>query len=97
MVLEADHEKKLVKAVKAEKGLCIKLPASLYRGIPDRMILLSGGRLLFMELKKIGGKKPSVHQLRFRKILLQLGFHHDIITGEAELKEWMNEHLTETY
>lgn len=90
--LESKHEKDLREAVIKEGGLCIKLPASLYRGIPDRLILLPGGRVRFVELKRLRGK-PSVHQIRFRKILQHLGMVHDILEGPEQLQAWIDKHV----
>lgn len=91
-VLESKHERDLADAVKEAGGLAIKLPASLYRGIPDRLLLLPGGRVFFVELKRLRGK-PSVHQVRFRKILLHLGMNHDIIEGPEQLQAWIDKHV----
>jgi hypothetical protein len=88
-VKESTLEKRLTRAVKDSNGLCIKLPAFLYRGIPDRLILLPGARIYFVELKAVRGR-VSPHQARFIKFLRTLGFPSDIIQGEDHLKEFIN-------
>lgn len=82
----------LVQAVRSAGGLCIKLPANLYRGIPDRLVLLPGGRVYFVELKTEKGK-PSVHQLRYQIFLRNLGFNSDIIQGETQLRRFIENHV----
>lgn len=92
MKRESALEKTLRQAVRTAGGLCIKLPAMWYRGIPDRMVLLPGGRLYFIELKTSKGK-PSVHQLRYQIFLRKLGFYSGIIQGETQLKEFIKDHV----
>lgn len=96
-LVEAGVEKKLVRAVKSVGGLCIKLPASLYRGIPDRMVLLPGGVLVFIELKRsktaTTQKRTAIHQARFKKLLTKLGFNHIRIEGPEDLEDFINDYL----
>lgn len=92
MVKEADHERDLRKAVERAGGRCFKLPASLYRGIPDRLILLPGGRMFFRELKKDGEKAKPV-QVVFIKILQAMGFNAEVIHGKSGVKEFIDVHI----
>ena len=92
MKRESALEKMLLRAVRSAGGLCIKLPANLYRGIPDRLILLPGGRIYFVELKTEKGK-PSVHQLRYQIFLRELGLNSDIIQGEIQLRDFIENHV----
>ncbi len=64
----------LTKVVKARGGITIKLPAIWYAGIPDRMVLLPGGKVLFAELKRpVGGVFEKLQPLWIAK-LRKLGF-----------------------
>lgn len=92
MVLETTIERRLRDAVVNAGGLCIKLPAQWYRGIPDRMILMPRARIYFIELKRCGGK-ASVHQRKWKRLLFTLGFNSLIIEGEMELKEFIHNEL----
>jgi hypothetical protein len=85
-------ETKLTKAVKQAKGRCYKLPAQWYRGIPDRLVLLPGGRIFFVELKTKRGK-ASEHQKLFQKDLFTLGFFSVIVTDHDHLERFINEHI----
>lgn len=89
---EAYLERLLVRAVSAAGGICLKLPAMFYRGVPDRLVLLPGARIYFVELKADDGH-PSSHQLRFIKFLRGLGFWADIIKGKDQLKEFIQHHV----
>lgn len=53
---EKDTAQKLVKAVKATGSLALKFISPGYDGIPDRLILLLGGRIAFVEVKSHGVK-----------------------------------------
>ncbi len=70
---EKQIEQELVKAVKAEGGICPKLICPGMNGMPDRLVLLPGCRIGFVEVKA-PGKKPRLLQLRRHKQLRQLGF-----------------------
>ena len=70
---EKQIEKKLVKAVKAVGGICPKLVSPGMDGMPDRIVLLPGAHLGFVEVKA-SGQKPRALQLRRHKQLRQLGF-----------------------
>ena len=52
---EAEIEARLVRGVKEAGGLCYKFVSPGNPGVPDRLILLPGGRILFVELKTPGG------------------------------------------
>ena len=66
-------EKALRLGVKALGGLCLKLNPFRLKGIPDRLVLLPGGRLYFVELKAPDGDvKPW--QARWHDRLVLLGF-----------------------
>lgn len=60
--------------MEAKGGKAIKLIASAWVGIPDRLVLAPGGRVWFVELKK-QGEKPRPIQLKRHGQLKQLGFH----------------------
>ncbi len=90
---ESQLEKELRKAVEQAGGRCFKLPATLYRGIPDRMVLLPKGRIFFIELKTEKGR-PSKTQSAFRIFLQSIGFYSDIIHGKSALKEFIRDHIS---
>ena len=72
-MLEKDIEKRLIKPVRALGGLCLKLECPGYTGMPDRLILLPGGRVLFVETKQ-PGKKERARQVLVQDSLRELGF-----------------------
>lgn len=69
---EKDLEKYLVKVIKEKGDLCLKLKSDYHSGLPDRLILLSGIKPFFCELKS-KGKKPTKLQLITHDKLRELG------------------------
>ena len=66
-------EHKLVKAVKAEGGMCPKLVSPGTDGMPDRMVLLPEAHIGFVEVKA-PGEKPRPLQVSRHAQPGQLGF-----------------------
>ena len=63
MTLEKDVEAALVRRVKSLGGLCEKFTSPGRRSVPDRIITMPGGQIIFVELKRPGGK-PTEAQLK---------------------------------
>ncbi len=70
---ESTVELKLVKAVKLLGGLAPKFVSPGLDGVPDRLVLLPGGKIAFIELKA-EGKKMRPLQVRRKRQLEALGF-----------------------
>ena len=66
-------EKELARAVKAKGGIAPKFTSPGFDGMPDRLILLPGGRMGFVELKA-PDRKPRALQLARHRLLRRLGF-----------------------
>lgn len=71
-------ERKLVEAVKANGGMCIKLLCDQLTGLPDRMCLFPNHKIVFVELKTTG-RKPKRIQLFIHDKLRALGFRVEVI------------------
>ena len=72
-MLEKEIEKKLKERVEAMGCLCLKLECPGYTGVPDRMILMPGGDVIFVELKA-PGKKERPRQEYVQEQFRRLGF-----------------------
>ena len=70
---ESTIEKILVRAVRKSGGLAIKLVSPGWAGAPDRLILMPGGRLTFVELKAPGQTLRPL-QVKRKRQLEALGF-----------------------
>ena len=73
MTTEKTIETKLRLGIESLGGLCIKIPATFFAGIPDRLCLLPGGRAFFVETKATG-LKPRPRQTFVKRQLEALGF-----------------------
>ena len=66
-------EQHLVKAVKNSGGIAPKLVSPGFDGMPDRLVLLPGGKIGFVEVKA-PGEKPRPIQASRHMLLRRLGF-----------------------
>ena len=71
-------ERKLVELVKINGGMCIKLLCYQLIGLPDRMCLFPGHKIVFVELKTTG-QKPKRIQVYMHNKLRALGFRVEVI------------------
>ena len=90
--MEKDIESYLRKRVKAAGGLALKLVCPGCTRVPDRLILLPGGRAYFAETKDTG-KTPRKRQRRVHKILRDLGFLVFVPDSKAAVDEMLEEIL----
>ena len=70
---EKQIEQKLCSKVKALGGMAIKINSLSMSGLPDRLVLLPGGKALFIELKA-PGKEMRPLQVKRKRQLEKLGF-----------------------
>ena len=77
-------EAKLVKAVKSMGGIALKISSANYDGMPDRLVLLTDGKLAFIELKAPGKKLRPLQEKRKRQ-LEALGFLVFCIDGIEQI------------
>ena len=75
-VLEKEIEQKLKKMIERHGGLCLKWVCPGWTGVPDRICILPGGRVIFVELKRPKGGVRSKMQIWWAKKLSALGFLH---------------------
>lgn len=91
-VLEKELERKLVKRISTAGGECFKWVSPGHTGVPDRIVLASGGRICFVEMKA-PGKKERPRQRIVQRKLRDLGFtvFSSVDSAEKieEVVEWM--------
>lgn len=90
-MLEKRVEKRLVDGVKKLGGRCIKLVSQGNNGLPDRLVLLPGGRMVFVELKRPKGGRLSPVQVVQQKKLRSLGFEVRILSNIATVDSFIVE------
>lgn len=71
---ESEIERYLKKQVETNGGKCWKWVSPGRRGVPDRIVIMPGGVVAFVELKA-PGKKERPDQEHVQKILRDLGCH----------------------
>ena len=59
-------EEKLIKAVQQNGGVCWKFTSPGTAGVPDRLLLLPGGRIAFVEVKAPGEETRPLQRARLR-------------------------------
>lgn len=83
-------EKKLREGVKQKGGIALKFSSSYFTAMPDRIVLMPGGRTYFTEVKSTG-KEATPLQLRNIRMLRGLGFFADVIDNQEDLDKFLKE------
>ena len=81
---ERDLERYTTMFIKSHGGLALKFISPGYAGVPDRLVLMPGGKMCFMELKA-PGRKPRPLQVRRIEQLRALGFKVYVVDGKEEI------------
>jgi Holliday junction resolvase len=71
-MLENKIERRLVQRTKEAGGMAIKWVAPAMAGVPDRIVFLPAGVVIFVELKA-PGKTSTALQVRVQQMLRDLG------------------------
>ena len=87
---EKTLEQKFRAAIKAAGGLAVKFTSPGFDGVPDRLALLPGGRMAFVEVKA-PRKKPRPLQLARHRQLRQLGFKVYVLDDESQIGGMIDE------
>ena len=77
-------EQHLVKAVKNSGGIAPKLVCPGFDGMPDRLVLLPGGKIGFVEVKA-PGKEPKPLQVARHGLLRRLGFKVYVLDAPEQI------------
>ena len=94
---ESKVENRLKKEIELIGGKAPKFVSPGMSGVPDRIVLLPGGRIVFVELKAPGKKPRPMQEYRIKE-LRTLGFEVKVIDSVEEvikfvegIKEWVKE------
>ena len=77
-------ERKLTLMVKKQGGICPKFVSPGFDGMPDRIVLLPGSHMAFVEIKA-PGQKPRALQVSRHTLLRRLGFRVYILDSEEQI------------
>lgn len=81
---EKTIEHNLVMEVKRVGGLALKFVSPGFDGVPDRLVLLRGGKMGFVEVKA-PGKHPRPLQETRHRLLRQMGFKVYVLDGAEQI------------
>lgn len=87
---ERSVETRLCRGVNQAGGLCLKFVSPGCTGVPDRIVLLPGGRIVFVELKQPKGR-VSRRQEYVIRLLRALGFDARYIWSVEEVDAFVEE------
>ena len=87
---ENSIENRLILEVERLGGKALKFVSPGVVGVPDRLVLLPGGRIMFVELKAPGKKMSPIQEVRAKQ-LRKLGFMVICIDSKEIIKELLND------
>ena len=85
MANEKQLEKKLRMEVRAMGGFALKWVSPGVSGVPDRILVLPGGRVGFAEIKSPGRELGALQKV-WRGRLERLGFHFFVVDSLESLR-----------
>lgn len=85
MTLESTIERAAVRYARERGAMMPKFSDPGRIGAPDRVVLGTGGRMVFIEFKRPGGK-VSDHQLRYHAALVARGFAVHVVSDLTTAK-----------
>lgn len=88
-MLEKELENKLVKKVKSLGGRAYKFVSPGNAGVPDRLVVLPGGRVGFAEMKRDKNHKPTQLQLKQITFLMRLNCFVQVIDSEEAIDAFL--------
>ena len=83
-------EQKLIQAVRRSGGLALKFVSPGFNGVPDRLLLFTGGKSAFCEVKA-PGQKPRPLQVHRMEQLRGLGFRVYVIDDVEQIGGMIDE------
>lgn len=89
-MLEKEVEKFLLREVKKIGGVSFKFISPGNAGVPDRIVILPTGKVVFVELKTDKGKLTKLQEVQIKKIS-DLGADVRVLRGIEGAKEFINE------
>lgn len=81
-------EQKLVRMTSRSGGVALKFISPGCAGVPDRLVLMPGGKAAFVEVKA-PGRKPRPLQIRRINQLRRLGFQVFVLDGTEQIEEML--------
>lgn len=89
-MLEKDIEQWLNKKVESLGGLSFKFVSPNNPGVPDRIYILPGGKVFFVELKTEIGKMSNIQKWQ-RERLQKIGCRFYLVKGMGQARKFIKE------
>lgn len=87
-MLEKEVEAKLVSGVKKLGGIAFKFVSPGNAGVPDRIVVLPGGKVVFTELKTASGRLSTLQQRQIARIA-RAGGQVRVVYGMAGVEDFL--------
>ena len=91
-LLERDIERYLVRRAIEHGGKAYKWVSPGHVGVTDRIVLLPGGRVWFVELKTATGRLSPLQKV-FAADLHRMGMNYIVIRSKGEVDQWLLGHI----
>ena len=88
---EADVERHLVRLVEKAGGKAYKFVSPGRAGVADRLVVLPGGRVWFVELKVKGGRLSALQQV-FAADMAALGQNYTVLWSKEDATAFVSKH-----
>ena len=86
---ESTIEKHLVAKVKAMGGMAYKFTSPAHRGVADRVVVLPGGVVWFVELKAPGGRLSELQKI-FQSDMARMKQKYVCLWSKEEIDQWLS-------
>ena len=88
--MEKQIEAYLVKKVKALGGVAYKFVSPAHRGVADRVVVLPGGVVWFIELKAEGGRLSPLQKV-FADEMARMNQNYCVLWSKEDVDTWINQ------
>ena len=95
-MLQREIEQKLTREIKRLGGLAYKFVSPGNSGVPDRLVILPGGRVIFAELKTDKGVLSGQQKRQIAR-LQKLGCDVRVIYGPEGLREFLQDVIDDDF
>lgn len=91
---ESAVERRLTEMLRKRGALCLKFVSPGNPGVPDRIILLPGGRVIFAELKVQDGRTGALQERQIAR-MRGLGADVRVLKGVEQVRGFVEEVCSE--
>jgi streptogramin lyase len=90
MILERDIERYLVRRAIEHGGKAYKWVSPGHVGVADRIVMLPGGVVWFVELKTAAGRLSPLQKI-FAADMRRMGINYIVIRSKEEVDQWFSD------